>query len=203
MPFPVHPAARWTAAAVIVLALTAGTTACSGSSSASDSPSTGAGTTASADATAGLGDWPTFLPSPSAGSVATGSAESPAMSYPGSPVVAEVRDGTVRVDVDGPTYPSSTKTGAEQVECTFTITLSKASRTVSLSGARFDVLDSQGGIHSLKAVKGAEIPSSLAPGKTATVKVTGVLPAGEGLLRFYPVAKKDAVAAWDYVAETD
>lgn len=65
------------------------------------------------------------------------------------------------------------------------------------------MLDSLGGIHQLRLAKGSTMPTSLAPGATATVTVSATLPSGEGLLRFHPVPKRAAIAAWDYVAETD
>ena len=42
----------------------------------------------------------------------------------------------------------------------------------------------------------------LVPGRGYTLALVGVVPAGEGLLRYYPTTD-GAVAAWDYVAETD
>lgn len=155
----------------------------------------------------GIGAWPSFLPSPSANQMPTGTPQNPAMSYPGSPVLADLATGSVQVQVEGPHYPDSTKVGAETVPCTFVVTFSHAQptrgSTVGLSGARFDVLDSQGGIHQLRLAPGSAVPTELPAGATASLTLTVTLPSGEGLLRYYPVPRQAAMAAWDYVAETD
>ena len=101
----------------------------------SSAPGGQSGSTAS-----GIGDLPTFLPSASANVVAHGSADSPAMSYAGSPVVVQLATGHVTVDVQGPAFPADTKLGADQVVCTFTITLRDSDTTVPLAAAQFDVL---------------------------------------------------------------
>ena len=142
----------------------------------SSAPGGQSGSTAS-----GIGDLPTFLPSASANVVAHGSADSPAMSYAGSPVVVQLATGHVTVDVQGPAFPADTKLGADQVVCTFTITLRDSDTTVPLAAAQFDVLE---------------------PHRTVTFELAATLPSGEGLLRYHPAAGA-VVAAWDYVAETD
>lgn len=124
------------------------------------------------------------------------------MSYPGSPVVVKVGAAHALMDVEGPTYPADTKVGAEEVRCTFTIKISAVSAPISMKTASFSVLDSQGGLHQLAAAPHQQLPEQLAPGHHYTLKVLGILPAGEGLLRYYPTTD-GAVAAWDYVAETD
>lgn len=159
------------------------------------------GTPRPASSADGLGDWPTFLPSPTPGSAATGSPASPAMSYPGSPVVVRTDGGHGRVDVEGPSYPPGTKVGAERVEVTFGVTLSEASGSVDLRRATFDVLDHQGGIRRL-TTSGRAMPGVVRPGERVELRLVGSVPAGEGLLRFYP-AGSHAAAAWDYVTETD
>lgn len=123
------------------------------------------------------------------------------MSYPGSPVVVSTGSGQLQVQVEGPAYPADTKVGAEQVPCTFTVTLSAATGTVGLGSARFDVLDHTGGVHPLRFASGG-LPATLTTGRVATVRLVATLPSGEGLLRFYP-AGTQAAAGWDYVAETD
>lgn len=150
----------------------------------------------------GIGAWPTFLPSPTPQGDPTGTLDSPAMSYPGSPVVVHVGTTTALVDVQGPSYPSKTKVGAEQVRCTFTVTISQVSAPLSMRTASFSVLDGQGGLHPLAPAPHQTPPDRLQPGQTYTLSLVAVLPAGEGLLRYYPTTK-GAVAAWDFVAETD
>jgi hypothetical protein len=155
-----------------------------------------------AGAESGIGSWPTFLPSPAQQGTPVGSLESPAMSYPGSPVVVRVGTAQALMDVEGPSYPSDTKVGAEEVRCTFTVTISQVSAPISMRTASFDVLDSQGGLHQVAAAPHHRVPDQLEPGHRYTLALVGVVPAGEGLLRYYP-STAGAVVAWDYVAETD
>jgi hypothetical protein len=150
----------------------------------------------------GIGDLPSFLPTPTSNGVARGSADSPAMSYPGSPVIVQLATGSVTVDVQGPALPPDTKLNAVQVVGTFTITLRDSDTTVSLDASQFDVLDHTGGVHELAAAPSTTVPKQVAPHQTATLTLSATLPSGEGLLRYHPVGGV-VVAAWDYVAETD
>ncbi|HEY3408294.1 MAG TPA: hypothetical protein VGK53_09000 [Propionicimonas sp.] len=160
-----------------------------------------AGATPAPEAT-GIGEWPTFLPTPIAEEVAHGSPSNPAMSFAGSPVVVAVEGAELTVDVEGPSYPADTKLGADRVACTFTVTLGSATTPIELTGARFDLLDHSGGIHALTVVQGTSIPRTLNPGQGVQVKLRTTVPSGEGFVRFYP-AGSAAAAGWDYVAETD
>jgi hypothetical protein len=167
---------------------------------------TGCSASASGDApdgsASGIGAWPTFLPSPTPQADPTGTLDSPAMSYPGSPVAVHVGTTTALVNVQGPSYPPKTRADAEQVRCTFTVTISQVSAPLSMATATFSVLDAQGGLHPLSATPHHAPPDRLQPGHTYTLSLVGVLPTGEGLLRYYPTTE-GAVAAWDFVAETD
>lgn len=148
----------------------------------------------------GIGDLPSFLPTPTANSVAHGSADSPAMSYPGSPVIVKLATGHVTVDVDGPALPSDTQLNAVQVVCTFTVTLRDADTTVPLVSSQFDVLDHTGVVHPLST--SATVPTQVDPQGSVTFTLYATLPSGEGLIRYHPIGDA-VVAAWDYVAETD
>lgn len=148
----------------------------------------------------GIGDLPSFLPAPTSNAVVHGSAASPAMSYPGSPVTVELATGHVTVDVAGPSLPPDTKLNADQVVGTFTITLRDADTTVLVAASQFDVLDHNGGVHPLAT--SVSVPTEVDPHKTVTFTLYATLPSGEGLLRYHPTAT-GVVAAWDYVAETD
>jgi len=150
----------------------------------------------------GIGDLPSFLPTRSANGVAHGSADSPAMSYPGSPVIVQLATGHVTVEVDGPALPPDTKLNAVQVDCTFTITLRDADSAVPLAASQFDVVDHTGVVHALAYVASASGPPRVAPQEAVKFKLVATLPSGEGLIRYHPTADV-VVAAWDYVAETD
>jgi hypothetical protein len=178
--------------ATLVVLLAVGAAALTGCSTAVSTPAQ----------TAGIGAWPTFLPTPAAAAAAHGSAADPAMSYAGSPVTVALDHGTVTADVQGPTFPAGTKVGSTELACTFAVQLSDASQTVALGTARFDVLDHQGTVHALQPAPGQTLPASLEPGQTLTLDLVATLPSGEGLLRYSPDGTHP-VAAWDYVTETD
>ncbi|HEY0117194.1 MAG TPA: hypothetical protein VGC04_00265 [Cellulomonas sp.] len=154
--------------------------------------------------TAGIGGWPTFLPTPTPGAQARGDVTDPAMSYAGSPVLVTLPSGTtLTADVQGPSYPPDEGAGADSVPCTFTIELRDASAPVDLSAARFDVVDSETGAdHLLQPAGGTAIPGTVEPGRTVTFDLVATVPSGEGFVRFAPDGTRD-VAGWDYVAETD
>lgn len=124
------------------------------------------------------------------------------MTYPGSPVVVSVGSTQALMDVEGPSYPPDTKVGADQVRCTFTLKISGVTNEISMRTASFSVLDSRGGLHQLAAAPDHPVPEQLEPGHDYTLTLVGIVPTGEGLLRYYPTPE-GAVAAWDYVAETD
>jgi len=124
------------------------------------------------------------------------------MSYPGSPVIVSVGTARALMDVEGPSYPADTKVGAEEVRCTFTIKISGVTAPISMKTSSFSVLDGQGGLHQLTVAPRHRVPDQLKPGRGYTFALVSVVPAGEGLLRYYPTTE-GAVAAWDYVAETD
>lgn len=159
------------------------------------------GTPASAASTSGIGSWPTFLPSPTPAGPATGSTASPALSYAGSPVDVALPQGRVVINVNGPSYPASTKVGAEAVACTFTLSVTAKGTDLPVTAKSFDVQDHNGTVHSFTAAAGTTLPTTVRSGSTETLKLTTTVPSGEGLVRFY--ADGHGAAAWDYVAETD
>lgn len=187
-----------TTTCLLALGLVAGGAALSGCSAADAAPAP-----APTD-TAGIGAWPSFLPTPTAAGEARGSVADPAMSYAGSPVLVTLPSGTtVTANVQGPSYPADEGAGADDVPCTFTIQLSAASAAVDLSTARFDVVDSEtGGDHVLKPTAGGTVPANVPAGRTVSFALTATVPSGEGFVRFAPDGTRD-VAGWDYVAETD
>jgi len=195
---------RGARAAVVVLALAAGAALCGCSSPAVSSPAVSSSAVSPDGAPSpegtGIGAWPTFLPSPTPDGLARGSATDPALSFPGSPVLADLGTGTVTVDVEGPSYPAGTPAGASQVACTFTVVFSDATTPVALGASRFDVLDHDGAVHPALPAPGTTVPPTLEPGTTVTLSLVSTVPSGEGLLRWAPDGTHQ-VAGSDYVAE--
>jgi hypothetical protein len=159
-----------------------------------------AGPATSPTADAGIGAWPTFLPSPTAGSIARGDATTPALSYAGSPVLVTTDAGRMRVDVQGPAIPDDTTLDAPVVDATFTVTVSQASHSIPLTAGMFDVYDNAGATHALTPTE--PLPAEIAPGESQVIHLRGTLPAGEGMLRLL-TGGTSTVAAWDFVIEDD
>ncbi|KAB8287509.1 hypothetical protein DSM100688_1596 [Bifidobacterium ramosum] len=154
-----------------------------------------------------IGSMPGYLAKYSGNSsIANGSVGNPALSFPGSPVnVSMGKDkGEVRIDIDGPSYPSTGKVSDDAVPATFTATITNTAKqggaTVSLSKSVFDVLDNGGATHVL--IPSPALPKELAPGQQVKVELRTTAPSGEGLLRFRPDGGNSA-AGWDYVMEID
>jgi hypothetical protein len=87
--------------------------------------------------------------------------------------------------------------------CTWTISLSHVVGRVPIAVADFDSID-----HSQTVFKPYLLPGEAAPptalhtGQTLTFKLRGVMPVGEGLLRWAPDGN-NIVAKWDYQVEND
>lgn len=185
---------RLAVAAVVAALALAG---CSAGGSPSPSPS---GNVAEQLAAKSLPSW---LPTPSAGGQAVGTAKDPAMSYQGVPVLIKLdRGDALTMNVVGPTAPPGTKVGAEKADLTWTVTVSDATATIPLSLAQFNVQDESGAYHGVTASDGGTIPASIKPGETVTFAVHTVAASGEGMVRWAPDGNR-VVALWDYVAELD
>ncbi|MCI1672762.1 MAG: hypothetical protein LKI34_00860 [Bifidobacterium tibiigranuli] len=162
------------------------------------------GAQSSASIANSIGDMPSYLPSARSASIAHGSADKPALSYPGSPVLVSVGKAQLKIDIAGPEYPSDTKEEASDIPSVFTATLTNTAAPggadVPLSTSVFDILDNAGATHALIPTPG--LPKKLAAGQQLTIKLRTSLPGGEGLLRFHPDGGPSA-AGWDYVLEDD
>lgn len=98
---------------------------------------------------------------------------------------------------EGLPYQSRTTT------CTWTVTLSGATKNVPISIPDFSTLDHLGAVYHVALVAGQPAPPAvLAPGRTVTFELRAVMPTGEGLMRWAPSGQQ-IVASWDFEVEND
>ncbi len=163
-------------------------------------------TPAATTESATYGDLPTFLPSDSgnADRMLTGSAARPALTTEGDTVHAILGDASVQIEISGPDVPGE---GLPEVTaattCTWTVTLTGATRSIPLRLTDFSTADHLGGTYHLTAGPNLPAPpATVDPGHTVTFALRGVMPTGEGLMRWAPNAGP-TVASWDFEVEDD
>lgn len=153
------------------------------------------------------GGVPSYLPKDTVHSdqVLSGSVEKPALTAEGDGVeVSLPTGGSVLATVTGPDVPGEGfAVQPETTTCTWTISLSGATRDVPVTLADLTTLDQLGNVYRLSPVAGrAAIPAVVHPGQTVSFEVRTVMKTGEGVLRWAPANGK-AVASWDFEVEID
>jgi hypothetical protein len=155
----------------------------------------------------GLVGYPSWLPKNTlhvhADALVVGTASNPALTNQGDPVEATTPHWSVRAVVTGPEVPGEgLPYQAPSTTCTFTVTLTGATRPVPVSVGDFDVID-QAGVFQPGLVPGQPAPPSLVePGKAVVFELRAGLPTGEGLMRWAPIGGH-ILAKWDFVVEND
>lgn len=206
-----RPGLRTTAAAGLLLAAAVLLGGCS-SSSGEQAPASPAASDASPVADV-YGTLPTFLPMATTrpDATLTGTAADPALTVEGDAVRAVLGDGAaVTVTVSGPVVPGEGLPHATPAPtCTWTVSVSGATRPVRLSVADFHTSDHLGATYAVALVPGRPRPPRvLRPGGRTTFELRAVMPAGEGLMHWAPHTHGQArsgleVAAWDFEVEND
>ncbi|BEP12864.1 hypothetical protein acdb102_11750 [Acidothermaceae bacterium B102] len=160
---------------------------------------------ASTAAEPSYGSLPSFLPSAALHNDAelTGSSAHPAVTSQGDSVHVQLADASVHATVTGPVVPGEgLPVVQEATTCTWTITLTGASKAVPIRAADFTAIDHLGKIYRPYYVPGRPVPpATLAPGASATFELRAVMNAGEGLMRWAPTGT--TVASWDFEVEND
>ncbi|RKR76377.1 hypothetical protein [Frondihabitans australicus] len=140
----------------------------------------------------------------------TGTAARPALTSEGDTVkVMLPGGGSVRMDVTGPVVPGEgLPFQADYTTCTWTITLSHATKNVPIVLTDMSTLDQVGTIYRLSRVPHeAAPPTSIGPGQSETFEVRADMKVGEGLLRWAPGATAGSnskiLAEWDFEVEND
>ena len=153
------------------------------------------------------GGIPSWLPKPKVevGRVVVASAAHPWLAIQGDTVSIDLAHGRVVATAVGPLVPEEGKFPVPPTTpCTFTVTFTAASGAVPLAAGAFTVVDERGQLHRplVTARGGGPVPAQVGPGRTVTLTVTGVLPTGNGRLRWAPEGAKPIVA-WDFEVEID
>lgn len=146
---------------------------------------------------------PSYLPSTSpASATLDGSAKEPALTMQGLAVRVRL-EGSDRLTmkVSGPFTTVTDDPSVEAADCTWTVEISDVHGTIPLSTAQFNVQDARGTYHMLSAGTG-DMPTRITDGHTATFKLHGTVPSGDGMLRWAPDGTH-VVALWDYIGEFD
>ena len=125
------------------------------------------------------------------------------MTTQGDTVHVILDDASVQMQVSGPDVPGE---GLPEVTpattCTWTVTITGATSTIPLHIADFTTADHLGGIYHLTAGPNLPTPpATIVPGQRVTFALRGVMPTGEGLMRWAPAGI--TVASWDFVVEND
>ena len=151
------------------------------------------------------GGLPSFLPTAALQPDAelTGSEAHPALTSQGDSVRVQLADASVHVTVTGPVVPGEGLPVVQKATtCTWTVTLTGASRPVPIRAADFTAIDHLGKIYRPYLVPGRPVPpATLAPGTSTTFELRSVMNAGEGLMRWAPTGK--TLASWDFAVEND
>ena len=161
---------------------------------------------ASSAGTGSYGSLPTFLPSSAVvpDSIVTGVAGRTALTVEGEAVEVQLADRRLKAEVDGPVVPGE---GLPYVSpattCTWTVTLSAATKPITIALNDFTTIDHLGVVYHVAAVPGQPaIPAVLEVGATASFELRAVMPTGEGLMRWSPDGGP-ILATWDFEVEND
>jgi len=170
--------------------------------------STGARGSSAASASAGkYGQIPSWLPKAkvAVGRRAQASAADPWLAIEGDSVVVDLPAGRVLATAVGPAVPEEGRFPVPATSpCAFTVTFTAAAGAVPLSPTAFTILDELGRLHHprVTAAGGGPAPALVARGRTVILTVSGVLPTGNGQLRWTPVGSRPVVS-WDFDVEID
>jgi hypothetical protein len=133
------------------------------------------------------------------------SAAHPWVGIEGDTISVHLPGAHVLVTAVGPAVPEEGRFPVPATSpCSFSVTFTAVSRTIPLSATSFTILDELSRLHRphVRLAGGRSLPRFLAPGRTLTVIVSGVLPTGGGQLRWAPAGTKP-IAAWDFDVEID
>lgn len=152
------------------------------------------------------GALPSFLPATTdrPNSMLVADVHHPAVTSEGDAVEVHLASGSVRMTVTGPEVPGEgLPVQPEDTTCTWTVTVSHASKPIRIRAADFNTLDHLGTVYTVAAVPGRPaIPAMLQPGRSVTFELRTAMPTGEGVMRWSAGTGK-VLANWDFVVEND
>ena len=153
------------------------------------------------------GQIPSWLPKPKVrvGRTAVATAARPWLAIQGDTVSVRVRHGQVLATAVGPAVPEEGRFPVPATTpCTFTVTFTAAAGAVPLSPKAFTITDEYGHVHHPRVTSegGGAPPQRVAAGTTVSLTVNGVLPPGNGRLRWAP-QRATPIVSWDFDVEID
>lgn len=140
------------------------------------------------------------------GRVVTATPTRPWLAVQGDAVRVQLPKARLLATVVGPAVPEEGQVPVPKTTpCTFTVTLTSASAPIRVRPRQFVAIDEQGVVHTLKVsgLDGGPPPSLLTPGTTVELKMSAVLPTGEGRLAWAPLGGSRPIVEWDFDVEID
>ena len=140
------------------------------------------------------------------GRVVTATTTHPWLAVQGDTVRVELPKARLLATVVGPAVPEEGNVPVPETSpCTFTVTLTSASAPIPIRPTQFAAIDERGTIHTLKmqSLDGGPPPSQVTPRTTVRLKMSAVLPTGEGRLMWAPLKGVRPPVQWDFDVEID
>jgi hypothetical protein len=140
------------------------------------------------------------------GRVVTATPTHPWLAVQGDTVRVQLRNARVLATVVGPAVPEEGNVPVPaNSPCTFTVTLTSATAPIPIGPKQFTAIDERGAIHTLnvRSLDGGPSPRQVTPGTTVRLKMSAVLPTGEGRLMWAPLRESRPPVQWDFDVEID
>lgn len=140
------------------------------------------------------------------GRVVTATPTHPWLAVQGDTVRVKLPAAQVLATVVGPAVPAQGRYPIPQTTpCSFTVTLTAAAAPIAIVPRQFTTTDEQGGLHTLRvtSLNGSPPPRQVTPGTTVELKMSAVLPTGQGRLIWAPLAASRPLVQWDFDVEVD
>jgi hypothetical protein len=140
------------------------------------------------------------------GRVVTATPTHPWLAVQGDTVRVQLPKARVLATVVGPAVPEEGQVPVPKTSpCTFTVTLTSATAPIPVRPRQFAAIDEQGILHILKvrSLDGGAPPNQVTPGTTVELRMSAVLPTGEGRLAWAPLAGSRPIVQWDFDVEID
>jgi hypothetical protein len=140
------------------------------------------------------------------GRVVTATPTHPWLAIQGDTVRVQLPNARVLATVVGPAVPEEGNVPVPATSpCTFTVTLTSASAPIPIGPKQFTAIDERGELHTLtvRNLDGGPPPTRVTPGTTVRLKMSAVLPTGEGRLMWAPLHGSRAPVQWDFDVEID
>ena len=140
------------------------------------------------------------------GRLVTATPTHPWLAVQGDTVRVQLPNARVLATVVGPAVPEEGQVPVPKTtRCTFTVTLTAASAPIPIRPRQFAAIDEQGALHTLKVrnLDGGPPPSQVTPRTTIGLKMSAVLPTGQGRLMWGPLEGSRPIVQWDFDVEID